>query len=161
SRNDYKTVPQKMFKSFDWLWKVLVYGSYLDFEFVRRLIEETTPIQDIIDNEKKFVVGTGIQYSSSPSYNSKHLLGKPFIDSYGITSFFIIPEKISKFNQSKVHRLRDERLFEAPMLLIREGIDMATLKAKCAISNNDLLFKGSITSVKALQMSDKDILEDI
>lgn len=161
NRSDYKQVQQDKLKEFDWLWKVLVYGSYLDFNFVRRINQEYTSIKDIISDKKRFIEGTGIQFSSNPNYDSTHLIGKPFIDSYGLTSFFILPEKISAFEKSKVHRLRDERLFKAPMLLIREGIDMQSLTAKCAISRIDLLFKGSITSIKPLHHSDIAVLQNI
>lgn len=161
NRSDYKQIQQDKLKEFDWLWKVLVYGSYLDFNFVRRINQEYTSIKDIISDKKRFIEGTGIQFSSNPNYDSTHLIGKPFIDSYGLTSFFILPEKISAFEKSKVHRLRDERLFKAPMLLIREGIDMKSLTAKCAISRIDLLFKGSITSIKPLHHSDIVVLQNI
>lgn len=161
NRSDYKQIQQDKLKEFDWLWKVLVYGSYLDFNFVRRINQEYTSIKDIISDKKRFIEGTGIQFSSNPNYDSTHLIGKPFIDSYGLTSFFILPEKISAFEKSKVHRLRDERLFKAPMLLIREGIDMQSLTAKCAISRIDLLFKGSITSIKPLHHSDIVVLQNI
>lgn len=161
NRTDYKQVQQKKLKEFDWLWKVLVYGSYLDFNFIKRLKEGYTPIREIISDEKNFVEGTGIQYSSNPTYNSRHLIGNHFIDSYGLTSFFILPEKISSFKKLKVHRIRDERLFKHPMLLIREGIDMETLTARCAISKRDLLFKDSITSIKALKSSNINVLNNI
>lgn len=161
NRTDYKQIQQQRLKRYDWLWKVLVYGSYLDFNFIKRLKEGYTSIKEIISDEKNFIEGTGIQYSSSPSYSATHLIGKPFLDAHGLTSFFILPEKISSFNKSKVHRIRDERLFKHPMLLIREGIDMETLTAKCAISKQDLLFKDSITSIKALNKSNLNILNNI
>ncbi|MDE3183885.1 MAG: N-6 DNA methylase [Bacteroidota bacterium] len=161
NRNDYKQVQQSKLKEFDWLWKVMVYGSYLDFNFIKRLKREYKQILEVISDGKKFIEGTGIQYSSDPPYDSKHLIGKPFVDSYGLSSFLILPEKVSSFEKRKVHRLRDERLFKAPMLLIREGIDMETLTAKCAISKKDLLFKDSITSLKAFHKSDLNVLNNI
>jgi hypothetical protein len=161
NRSDYKQIQQSKLKEYDWLWKVLVYGSYLDFNLIRRLKEEHPSIKEVISDEKKFIEGTGIQYSSNPNYNSEHLLGNSFMDSYGLTSFFILPEKVSSFKKSKVHRLRDERLFKAPMLLVREGIDMETLTAKCARSKKDVLFKDSITSIKAFSKSDLNVLNNI
>jgi hypothetical protein len=161
NRTDYKNVQQKKLKDFDWLWKVLVYGSYLDFNFIKRVKEEHPSIKKIISETDKFIEGTGVQYSSNPTYDSKHLIGLPFIDSYGVNSFFITPEKVSGFEKTKVHRLRDERLFKAPMLLIREGIDMDTLTAKCVVSNKNAIFKDSITSIKALQKKEIDSLKNI
>lgn len=93
NRSDYKSVRQQKFKEFDWLWKVLVYGSYLDFNFLKRLTDEHNLIKDIISDESKFIEGTGIQYSSNPLYDSTHLIGCPFIDSYGVNSFLLTLQK--------------------------------------------------------------------
>lgn len=161
NRNDCKSVKQKLFKEFDWLWKILVYGSYLDFNFIKHLKEDYYSIKDIVAEKDRFIEGTGIQYSSDPNYNSTHLIGKSFVDSYGVKSFLIEPSKIFPFEKDKVHRLRDERLFKAPMLLIREGIDLDSLTAKCAISTQDLLFKDSITSIKCLKDEDLDVIYNI
>lgn len=161
NRADYKFVRQKKFKEFDWLWKVLVYGSYLDFNFIKRLKEEYRTIHEIISDTSKFVEGTGIQYSSNPAYDSNHLIGRPLVDSYGVSPFFIDSSKIISFDKEKVHRLRDDRLFIAPMLLIREGVDLHTLTAKCAISNKNLLFKDSISSIKVLNDKDLDVIYNI
>lgn len=161
NRSDYKQIQQDKLKEFDWLWKVLVYGSYLDFNFLRRVKNDYPTVKEIISDKKRFVEGTGIQFSSNPNYDSAHLIAKPFLDSYGLNSFFILPEKISAFEKPKVHRLRDEQLFKAPMLLVREGIEMSSLTAKCAISKKDLLFKDSITSIKALNSSELNVLNNI
>ena len=57
------------------------------------------------------------------------------------------------FSKTLVHRRRNELLFKAPMLLIREGLDMENLKLKGAISYRDCIFKDSITSIKAFDHS--------
>lgn len=150
NRSDYKILQQNKFKTFDWIWKILVYGSYLDFNFIKRINEEFESVKNFIERDVNTIEGTGIQYSSDPIYDSSHLLNKDFIDSYGVTSFFLVPNKISSFDKLKVHRLRDEKLFKSPMLLVREGIDMNTLTAKCVVSKKDLLFKDSITSIKSI-----------
>ncbi len=161
NRNDYKQIEQKKLKQFDWIWKTLVYGSYLDFLFIKRIKDEFPSVKTIISDQNRFIEGTGIQYSSDPTYDSRHLLDMPFVDSYGVTPFFIVPEKISQFDKLKVHRLRDERLFRTPMLLIREGIDMDSFTAKCVIPTQDLIFKDSITSIKALTSSGLPVLRNI
>ncbi|UZJ64024.1 hypothetical protein OKW96_16655 [Sphingobacterium sp. KU25419] len=47
------------------------------------------------------------------------------------------------------------------MLLVREGIDMSSLTAKSAISRKDMLFKDSVTSIKAINSSDFNVLNNI
>ena len=107
NRSDFKHVQQKKLKEFDWLWKVLVYGSYLDFNFIKRLKEDYKSIKQIISDKTKFIEGTGIQCSSNPTYDSKHLIDKTFVDVFGIEPFFIRPDKINTFNKSKLGRIRN------------------------------------------------------
>jgi SAM-dependent methyltransferase len=150
NKTDYKQIQQSKLKQHDWLWKVLVYGSYLDFNFIERLKTEYISIKDFISDENNFVEGTGIQYSSDEKYDASHLNGLTFVDTLGITPFFINPEKKSTFNRPKVHRKRDERIFNPPMLLIRKGLDMHGLTAYCAISYDKVLFKDSVTSISVV-----------
>ena len=150
NKTDYKRVQQSKLKQHDWLWKVLVYGSYLDFNFIKRIKTEYTSIKDFISDKNNFVEGTGIQYSSDEKYDAFHLNGLPFVDTLGITPFFINPEKKTTFIRPKVHRKRDERIFNPPMLLIRKGLDMQELTAYCAISYKKVLFKDSITSISVV-----------
>ena len=159
-RNDFKTLIQKKLIENDWLWKSLVYGSYLDFNFIKRLKQDFNSINQVLENDSNLIYGTGIQFSSNEKEDSTHLIGKPFIDTYGINTFHIDNSKISEFKKETVHRKRDARLFEAPMLLIREGVEMETFRAKCAISEKNILFKDSIAVIKSLD-NNKDILKSI
>ncbi len=161
NKTDYKQVQQSKLKQYDWLWKVLVYGSYLDFNFIKRIKTEYISIKDFISDEDNFVEGTGIQYSSDEKYDASHLNGLPFVDALGITPFFINPEKKSIFNRPKVHRKRDERIFNPPMLLIRKGLDMHALTAYCAISYDKVLFKDSITSISVVNHKLDNALSNI
>lgn len=161
NRTDFKEVQQSKLKEFDWLWKVLVYGSYLDFNFIKRQKDDLISIKKFILNNNSFVEGTGIQFSSDERYDSNQLKGLPFVDAYAIAPFFIIPEKVKVFNKSKVHRIRDERLFKSPMLLIRKGLDMDSLTSYCAISSKNAVFKDSVTSIAAINKSQKDSLYNI
>lgn len=161
NRTDYKKIQQSNLKDFDWLWKVLVYGSYLDFNFIKRQKNDLISIKKFISDSKSFVEGTGVQFSSDEKYDSSQLNGLPFIDAYAITPFFITPEKVSVFNKTKVHRIRDERLFKPPMLLIRKGLDLNSLTSYCAISSKDAVFKDSVTSIAVTNKSKKDSLYNI
>ena len=163
NRSDCKEIQQNRLKQYDWLWKTLVYGSSFDFNFLKRIKETYPSIQEVIADKKKFVEGTGIQYSNDSPYDSTRLIGKDFIDSHGIEPFFIYPDKILKFDKKKVHRLRNEKklIFKAPMLLIRKGLDLKKLIIKSAVSNQDLLFKDSLTSIAVINSQDINCLYNI
>jgi hypothetical protein len=159
-RTDLKKVEQGNFEKHDWLFKLLLYGSYLDFNFIKRLKNEYKSIENIISDGNDFVSGTGVQYSSNPTYNSSHLKGLPFIDAYAVMPFFIIPEKVSIFSKSKVHRIRNEKLFKPPMLLIRKGLDMSSLTSYCAVCTKNAVFKDSITSI-AIAATNKESINSL
>lgn len=161
NRTDFKKVQQKNLKEYDWLWKTLVYGSYLDFNFIKRIKTDYPSIKDVISDETKFVVGTGIQYSKKPEEDSTSLLNLPLLDSYSIDCFFIDNSKDKSFEKVLVHRKRNPLLFKAPMLLVREGLDMNSLNAKSAISYKDCVFKDSLTSIKILPTENLKILKQL
>lgn len=150
NRTDFKKVQQKNLKEYDWLWKTLVYGSYMDFNFIKRIKTDYPSVKDVISDESKYVVGTGIQYSNQPEEDSTDLLNLPLLDSYSVDSFSIDNSKDKVFTKTLVHRKRNPLLFKAPMLLIREGLEMGNLNAKSAISYRDCVYKDSLTSIKVL-----------
>jgi hypothetical protein len=160
NRPDYKKVEQRLLKQYDWLFKTLVYGSYMDFNLIRRLKDGYPSIETVISNKEQFIYGTGIQYSKTPTYNATQFHAYPFVDAYAVEPYFLNPDKVGQFSRDKVHRLRNKNLFTAPMLLIREGIDTKSLNAKGAISLQDVIFKDAVTSVKSLE-GDLNALKNI
>ena len=147
---DIKQVVQKRLKEYDWLWKVLVYGSYLDFNFIRRLKKNYSSIEKVTSNNDDFLVGTGIQFSRNEPYDATPLCGKSFIDVYGVEPFYINHQKVTVFKRKTVHRIRNLQLFNAPALLVRKGLDSKSLKVRAAIAYDDFVFKDSLTGVKAI-----------
>ena len=160
SRNDIKKVEQKKLKDFNWLWKVLVYGSYLDFNFINRLKNDYSSIGGLIDDGEKFLFGTGIDDSGN-TYSAEHLHKYPFISANSIQPFQILENNVTNFTKERVNRPRNENLFKAPMLLIRNGVDTKTLKARAAVSLKDFVFKKALTSIKALNNSNISDLRTI
>ena len=131
---------------YDWLWKVLVYGSYLDFNFLKYLKNEYKPFEEII-KKKKFVRGEGIIVGKNGTYDTKDYIGKPFITTQQFSPFFINYNKNSKWEYEFVHRSRNKDLFKKPALLITRGVDRS-FRAKAAILYNDAVFKHAFTAIK-------------
>ncbi|MDR2438813.1 MAG: SAM-dependent methyltransferase [Planctomycetaceae bacterium] len=161
NRPDYKKVEQGLLKQDDWLFKTLVYGSYLDFNLIKRLKTNYPSIKKIISNTKKFIYGTEIQYSKTQIYDATQFHNYPFIDAYAIEPYFINPDKIVPFTEKKVHRIRNQRLFEPPMLLIRKGPDTKLLTPKSAICEKKAVYKDTLTVVKVFLKSDIKYLRHI
>lgn len=148
NRHDYKKVQQSLLKSNDWLWKVLVYGSYLDFNFIQRLKENYSTIGQEIAASKEFMVGQGVMIGGGDENDASDLLGLPFINTRNdISQFWVNNTPVQKWQHPVVHRTRNKQLYKAPVLLITAGV-RNDLRSVCAISKIDGVYKSSLTGVK-------------
>ena len=159
---DVKHVPQNYFIKYDWLWKVMVYGSTLDLHFIRR-IKENPSIQDLID-ENNLLKGVGIQDNESedPQNMHAHLLNKTYLDAKKdmLQRYYIDLTNQSKWTQKKVHRRRKAELFEPPYILMKKGLDNRNFSSVAAFSDKQMVFKDDITAIKG-QKSDEKLLKNI
>jgi hypothetical protein len=150
-RTDYKQITQAHLIENDWLWKVLLYGSYLDFNLIKRLNSDFETIHKVIER-KKYLVGTGIQYGQDKR-DSQHLIGLPFLDVKYVKPFFIIPHPKKTFTKSYIHRPRDKKLFEGYRLIVKKGLNQH-FKSTAAIIDKKAIFKDSLTAIRAFEDSD-------
>lgn len=140
SKSDYKKVSQKKLLNYDYLWKILVYGSYLDFNFIKRLKQYST-VNSFIDS-KKIGVTVGNKTQDVP----KEYLGMPYIQTKQFEPFFIVPNNLV-WEEEFVERSRTLDVFKAPSLLISKGISL-DLNLKIGILQKDSIFTGTITALK-------------
>lgn len=148
-RNDYKQVVQSRLIEYDWLWKILVYGSYLDFNFVKRLKEGYGTFADTVKADGSFLVGEGVIIGKNGHYKVDNYINKPFIDTKKkhLSPFIIHFDPMSKWEHRFVHRKRKDEIFSPPALLVTRGIEN-NLKANSAILYKEAVFTHSITSIK-------------
>jgi len=144
-RNDYKQIVQSRLKENGWLWKVLVWGSYLDFNFLKRLGSEYSSIDKIV-RENNLIVGQGIIIGDKDKKDdTKHLVGEPLIDHKNDIDQFNVHAS-SEWVEEKVTRKRNKELFQAPMLLVKHGLK--SFRAISAISYSDALYQHTLTGIK-------------
>ena len=142
---------------------MLVYGSYLDFNLIKRLREKPS-IKNIINDRDRFISATGITFSEKKAkYDASRLKGMDFIDVYAVENFFINPQKVTPFQKDRLGRIRNTKkdIFYAPMLLCRHGLDTEKLILRSAISYKNAIFKKSLLSIKAYRIEDTNILKNI
>lgn len=144
-KNDYKEIVQSRLKENDWLWKVLIWGSYQDFNFLKRLKNNYITIAEKIEKDK-LLLGQGITIGDKDRiYNTEHLIGKSLIDhKKDIDQFYV--SALLKWEEKKVAKERNKELFQAPILLIKHGLK--SFKAISAISFSDALYLHSLTGIK-------------
>lgn len=159
-RGDYKEVAQEKLKKYDYLWKVLVYGSYLDFNLINRLKKDYNSVGKLCSNKEDFLIGQGAMIGGGDKNDASHLIGKPFIDTRKDIKSFWINENISNtWSHKAVHRVRNSDLYKAPMLLITEGIN-TKLRSVSTVCEKNIVFKSSLTAVKSFK-NDVETLKTI
>ncbi len=159
-RNDYKKVVQSRLIEYDWLWKILVYGTYLDFNLIKRLKTEYKNILDIIEGNE-YLKGQGIIIKGSDKNDVSYLLNKVYLDTRKDVKQFhtnINPNNI--WTQKYVYRTSNKDLFRAPILLIKGGINKR-LESISAISYKNCIFKSSLTGIKFIDLKKLNVLKII
>ncbi|MBA5249493.1 MAG: hypothetical protein FE834_08235, partial [Gammaproteobacteria bacterium] len=142
---DIKTVIQKKLIEYDWLWKVLVYGSYLDFNFLRRLKDNYETINDIVDKSQR---RQGAMLHIDDACDAQHLFKKKVIQAKDLKQFYISPPT-KVFNKTHCHRPKPLALYEQTVLLIREGLNKKLEFVAAIKKDNDIIFNSSVTAIEA------------
>lgn len=140
SKNDFKRVSQDKLIKHDHLWKILVYGNYLDFNFIQRLRKFNT-IASYIDSK-----AIGITVGNKKNPLPKEYLTMPYVTTKYFNSFYI-EHNDSKWQEKFVERVRTRDVFTSPALLLSKGISK-NLDLKIGILHRDSIFSGTITSLK-------------
>ncbi len=158
-RPDIKEVIQKKLMDDDWLWKVLIYGSYLDFNLIKRLKEDYATIKDIISDKNNYLVKQGLKRrDGKKKINTEELIGWDFLDIKKrgqIEPFFIIPQ-LEKWTEKCVGYIyrEDEKIvkevFTSPVLLLKETVDTCLRSIPVISFKRKILFTDKITSIKAI-----------
>jgi len=166
-RHDIQTVQQNRLKEYDWLWKVLVYGSYLDFNFIKRLKEDLDTIKNIIDKEQ-IIFKQGLKRKDGDKQiQVSELKGKPFLDTQRrqLQPFMIIDsvQKWDTENVAYIYKQNDRPyidLFQPYSLLISGGI-FKDFTSNAAINKRERVFTSSIRALKIKDESQLDILYSV
>jgi len=143
---NYKFINQKLLIENDWAWKTIVFGNIKDFLLLKKLKLKYKTLKDYIkDND--FIYGTGIQISDGKK-DASYLIGKKLIDSKkGIAAFKVDTSKYTVFDKKTIHRIRDERLFRPPYVLVKKGFSTQNYKLRAAYSNEEFLYRDAITGI--------------
>jgi len=142
SKNDFKKVSQARLLDYDYLWRVLVYGSYLDFNFIKRLKEFKTIDQCIENpNNKQGITLKGRDKNSTLEY-----IGMPYIQTKNFQPFYINKSPLI-WEEKIAHRHKSREFFNTPSLLVSKG-SSKNLDLKMGILHEDSIFTDSISCIK-------------
>ncbi|NOS83540.1 MAG: N-6 DNA methylase, partial [Ignavibacteria bacterium] len=146
---DSKLISQYYLKTYDWLWKVMLYGNIIDFYFVKRL-KSMSNVNNII-SENNLTAGQGIEIGLNGNKDTDFLKDLPFLDTKKKTleRYYINTKQLGKWIPRKVHRNRatQKQIFSGPQLLFKFGLT-TSFQAVTSYSDSDLVFLKSITAIK-------------
>ncbi len=152
TNRDIQYIQQDRLKEYDWLWKVLVYGSYLDFNFIKRLRhKENRTIETAIKDECIIKQGFKNKDESKRPVSANSLSGWKVIENKTVRQYFA-PEPTKEWDGDKLgYIFRDKngeidtRIYKAPVLLLKDGTKDSQNIA--AISYYDCVYNDSFTGI--------------
>jgi len=161
-RSDIKHVKQSLLVENDWLWKTLVYGSYLDFNFIKRLKNYQTINDKVIKDKAKIENGQGVIVNGKgKKKSSMDYIGAPFLDARkDVYNFWVNPQPQQTWTCKTALRPREPKLFEAPVLLINGGVNKM-FENKIAFLRYNAIYSDSFVGVKCIVSQDEYLLYDI
>ena len=145
-KSDIQHVRQSLLKENDYLWKVLLYGTYLDFLFVGRLRKHQTILAEIVQDG--YALGQGIICGTEENkiHDVSHYLGRPKVNPKNVKQYFVVPSA-DKWEVTKVQRQRKPELFKAPLLLVKKSTSSVDYSAKAAIYTKDAVYTDALTGI--------------
>jgi len=160
NRADFKKVLQKKLKEFDLLWKIMVYGSYLDFNFIQRLKDNYTTINDYFE-KNAVLIKQGIKRKDGLNkIDVSELYNWDFLDlnKKEIQQLYIKPNH-AKWTIKEVGYIYKENgkickdIFTPPLLLVKETVNNK-MESVSAITLRKILFTDKVTSIKIRSEND-------
>lgn len=158
--DDIKYVKQELLLENDFLWKILVYGGYWDFELISNIFKKFDTIKKII-LKYHLIMTKGLQDNDGDKKDASHFIGKKILDSNkAINHFYLNKEEYTLFDKNEIHWIRDNRIFEGPYVLFKKGIEARNYSIKAVYTEENYLYRESINSIKGTK-NDKNILLNI
>lgn len=162
-RADYKKVSQKQLKEYDYLWKVLVYGTYLDFNLLKRLKNEKIypKISDVVYHGDDYIIKQGMKRKDGDKrIDVKELKNFDFIDlTKKQIKQFHVSSHLKKWGIDTVgyvyreNKMVATEMFTPPVLLIKETVK-TNLESVSVVARKKVVFTDKITAIKKRDNSD-------
>lgn len=159
-KNDLKAIKQDFFIKYDWLWKIMLYGNVFDFYLIKRLKENYSSLNEVIE-KNKLSFGQGFQKGGGDKNDGSHLIGKLFLDierKNRIKPFFLDNSNLEKWTDRILHRPRAKEIFKPPYVLLTKGFNRENFSLVSVYSEQEFVFKDSVTAIRS---ENKELLKNI
>ncbi|MEZ5371264.1 MAG: hypothetical protein R2704_00620 [Microthrixaceae bacterium] len=130
------------------MWQILLWGDLQDHSLISSLKSKFPPLSQIAKS-RGWLYSRGFQVKGGCENDAEHLLGMRLVPAEAIEAFRVIDDATERFDHAVLHRPRSEKLFEAPVLLIRRGIRQG--RPVAWLSTQDVTFNDSVIGLSGPQ----------
>jgi len=104
------------------IWKIAMWGTERDFTFLNEKFRNNESLFDFFNNEKdNWFVGTGLHRPSDDKSYVEDLSEYPLIPTKKINRYFVDSNNLAPLGEANYRRI-DKKLFNAPLILVKEGL---------------------------------------
>ena len=109
------------------IWKIAMWGSYFDFELIKK--HEKNSLKDYFkNNNDKWIKGTGLHIPSKDYNNKENLITPDKTINTTRVSRYLVNESNLQDNNTEYLKI-DKKLTEAPFLIVKKGITKGNIYA--------------------------------
>jgi hypothetical protein len=152
---DLKFLPRSECAKNNHIWKIAMWGTQRDFDFINSLSKYKT-IEDHLKLQNEWHYGRGYQETGKNPKEDLELGKIPLIEARDITRYSIQKKFLKNYGNSLFFRFGTREAYLAPHILIKEGIK--NKKFCAAYSNFDCAFRDTTFGISA-KKSDEKILK--
>ena len=153
---DQKSICQRYFLEYDWMFKVALYGNILDFNLLKKIQNNKKKIIDYIDNKIIFG-GAGILKGTKDKYKPfAPLLNKPIIENSDVKRFFSYSKNPSNNIENDDIYIKSGRikgLYEGKQILIKEQTKNES-EIVISLVDNEYVFRKGVFAISSSYSQD-------
>ena len=136
------------------IWKIAMWGSYFDFELIKK--HEKNSLKDYFkNNNDKWIKGTGLHIPSKDYNNKENLITPDKTINTTRVSRYLVNESNLQDNNTEYLKI-DKKLTEAPFVIVKKGITKGNIYA--SLVDFDTCFLNRIYGVKTEDIDSLKIL---
>lgn len=126
------------------IWKIAMWGSYLDFELIKKYDGNT--LKKYFKNNVDWIKGTGLHIPSANYNNNENIfMPEKVIDTTNISRYLVVKDNL-KYNETNYLKI-NEKLVKSPFLIIKKGITKGNILA--SFVDFDIYFLNRVYGIKS------------
>ncbi|WP_238528666.1 DNA methyltransferase [Kordia algicida OT-1] len=161
-KQDIKNIPQEYFMRYSYMFKVATYGNTLDFNFIKRILENSNNYSlNSLFNDNSIISGKGL-FRGTPKKHYPYLEGKSLVKRKELKEYYTpFNDKYFVFKKEDTYLEagRTEALFNGKKIIIQKSTDKET-NIKFTLLENGYAFDSTVYGI-TFDDSNKHLLKII